>query len=226
MATKPKRSQAPTATTAATTQELARTPMEIAGEDIETARVMTNGQCNALVVQQYLHYVNGGCDVQALSEVSTKDAQAISGGDFRSLEHMLLTQATALQAMFVDLATRAKRQDRFDGIQILTNLALKCAAQSRQAVTALAELKAPRSVMFATQANVTSGPQQINNVAPELAPPPASRAGEKQIPRNELLEASDGKRLDFRAAGKTGSADPRLETLEPGHGAAHRGGQG
>ena len=59
---------------------------------------------------------------------------------------MLLTQATALQAIFIDLALRAKRQDRFEGIHTMTTLALKCAAQSRQAVTALAELRMPKII--------------------------------------------------------------------------------
>ena len=146
-------------------------PARKARADTDTARVMTNGQCNAAVVQQYLHFVNGGSNIQALAEVSTEQALKIGSGDLYSLEHMLLSQATALQAMFVDLALRAKRQDRYDGIQIMTTLALKCAAQSRQAVTALAELHQPRSVMFAKQANVSSGPQQVNNgVTPSVSP--------------------------------------------------------
>ena len=146
-------------------------PARKARADTDTARVMTNGQCNAAVVQQYLHFVNGGSNIQALAEVSTEQALKIGSGDLYSLEHMLLSQATALQAMFVDLALRAKRQDRYDGIQIMTTLALKCAAQSRQAVTALAELRMPKTVMFAKQANVSSGPQQVNNgVTPSVSP--------------------------------------------------------
>jgi hypothetical protein len=203
MATKPKTPKTPAAAKATTADK--------ASEDQLTARVMTNGQCNAVVVQQYLHYVNGGSNVQALSEVSMKQAQAIAGGDFSSLEHMLLTQATALQAMFVDLATRAKRQDRFDGIQTMTTLALKCAAQSRQAVTALAELRMPKTVMFAKQANVTSGPQQVNNGV--VAPASPARAEEIQNRPNELLEVQHGNHLDTRAAGKAGGADPHLATL-------------
>ena len=140
--------------------------------DLFNARVMTDGSCNAVVVQQYLPNINGGADVSILAHMGTEQAKAIGSGDLSQLEAMLLTQATALQAMFVDLATRAKRQDRFDGIQTMTTLALKCAAQSRQAVTALAELRMPKTVMFAKQANVTSGPQQVNNVV--AAPMPTN----------------------------------------------------
>ena len=211
MTTKPRTPKTTAAAKAATADDLKRNSTDKASEDELTARVMTNGQCNAVVVQQYLHYVNGGSNVQALSAVSMKQAQAIGGGDFSSLEHMLLTQATALQAMFVDLATRAKRQDRFDGIQTMTTLALKCAAQSRQAVTALAELRMPKTVMFAKQANVSSGPQQVNNGV--VAPASPARAEEIQSRPNELLEMQHGNHLDTRAAGTAGGADPHLATL-------------
>lgn len=212
MATKTK---APMSSKTAMPEDAARKAHDKASDDELTARVMTNGQCNAVVVQQYLHFVNGGSNVQALSEVSMKQAQAIGGGDFSSLEHMLLTQATALQAMFVDLATRAKRQDRFDGIQTMTTLALKCAAQSRQAVTALAELRMPKTVMFAKQANVTTGPQQVNNGV--VAPASPARAEEIQNRPNELLEAQHGNHLDTRAAGTAGGADPHLAPVGEVH---------
>lgn len=219
MATKPKTRKTTPATQPATADDLARKAKAKAAEEVQTARVMTNGQCNTVVVQQYLHYVNGGSNVQALSEVSMEQARAIGGGDFRSLEHMLLTQATALQAMFVDLATRAKRQDRFDGIQTMTTLALKCAAQSRQAVTALAELRMPKTVMFAKQANVTSGLQQVNNGV--VAPAGIARAEEIQNRPNELLGVQHGNQLDTRAASAAGRADPHLAAVAAVHRAAH-----
>ena len=196
--------------TRATVEDPAR-KAQAADDDMNTARVMQNGQCNAAVVKTYLHFVNDGSNVQALSKVSMKDAIAIGGGDVSSLEHMLLTQATALQAMFVDLALRAKQQDRFDGIQIMTTLALKCAAQSRQAVTALAELHQPRSVMFAKQANVSSGPQQINNGVVAQASP--ARAEEIQSRPNELSGANHGLLENTRTSCSAGGADPHLATV-------------
>ena len=196
--------------TRATAEDPAR-KAEAADDEMNTARVMQNGQCNAAVVKTYLHFVNDGSNVKALSQVSMKDAAAIGSGDLSSLEHMLLTQATALQAMFVDLALRAKRQDRFDGIQIMTTLALKCAAQSRQAVTALAELRMPKSVMFAKQANVSSGPQQINNGVVAQASP--ARAEEIQSRPNELSGANHGLLENTRTSCSAGGADPHLATV-------------
>ncbi len=181
MATKPKSPRATPAARAATAEDLARKAKDKAINDTHTARVMTSGQCNALVVQKYLHFVNDGSNIQALAEVCTEQTRAIGSGDFGSLEYMLLSQAQAMQAMFINLATLAKQQDRFDGIQTMTTLALKCAAQSRQAITALAELRMPKTVMFAKQANVTSGPQQVNNGVAAPAPAPTNGQDGKTI---------------------------------------------
>ena len=88
--------------------------------------------------------------------------------------------------MFTDLAIRAKQQNRLDAIQTMTTLALKCASGSRQAIVALAELRAPKTVMFARQANVTTGPQQVNNSV--MAEASRVRAEEFQQRPNELLQ--------------------------------------
>jgi hypothetical protein len=74
----------------------------------------------------------------------------------------------------------------------------------------------PKSVMFAKQANVTSGPQQINNGVI----PPAEAAHAESFPdrQNELLEAQDGQRLDSRTASTPRRTDSILEAV----GAIHR----
>ena len=179
------------------------------------ARFLTDGSCNAAVVQQYLSNASEGGDAVALVDTGAEQAKAIGSGDLSQLESMLLTQATALQAMFVDLAVRAKMQGRFDGIQTMTTLALKCATGSRQAITALAELRMPKTVMFAKQANVTSGPQQVNNGVVAAALP--ARAEEIQSRPNELLEAQHGNHLDTRAQSAAGGADPHLVPVEEIH---------
>ena len=206
-----KKTTTPKATSVATAEDLARK----ACADMDTAHVLTNGQCNAFVVQQYLHFVNSGSDIVALAKVSTEQALKIGSGDLSSLEHMLLTQATALQAMFVDLALRAKQQDRYNGIQIMTTLALKCAAQSRQAVMALTELRMPKTVMFAKQANVSSGPQQVNNGVVAQASP--ARAEEIQSQPNELSGANHGLLKNTRTSRTAGGADPHLATMGKVH---------
>jgi hypothetical protein len=174
------------------------------------ARILTDGTCNAIVVTHYSTGINGGGDVAAVCESNIANAKAINAGDLSHLEGLLLAQATALQAMFVDLATRAKNQTSFEGIQTMTTLAIKCASQSRQAITALADIKLPKSVTFAKQVNQTQGPQQINNGV-------VSHAGKIQSEPNKLLEADHGQRMDTRAQGQAGRVNQTVDAVGQVH---------
>jgi len=176
------------------------------------ARVMTDGSCNAVVVQQYLPSANGGDGVQALVELGREQAEAVARGDLTQLEAMLLSQASALQAMFVDLACRAKDASRLPDQHLYTTLALKCAGQSRQAITALAELKAPRMAVFANQANISTAPQQINNADGAVSPFARARKNKVQ-PENELLEQVDEQRLDPGEESTPSATDPQLASV-------------
>jgi hypothetical protein len=69
-------------------------------------------------------------------------------------------------------------------------------------------------VLFAKQANIAAGPQQVNNGIP--AP---SHAREIEKEQSRLLEAHHEERLDTAAAGATVGADPQLATLGEIHGA-------
>ena len=155
--------------------------------------------CQRAVVQGYLTYVNNGSNLTALDEVARAMGKRVAADDFSDLERMLLSQATALQAMFTDLALRSRQMDMAAHMQMMTALALKCATGSRQAITALAELRMPKTVMFAKQANLTSGPQQVNNGV--MTAPPASRTATIQDQPNELLVAAN------RASDETARTD-------------------
>ena len=217
-----------TAKTAPTAEDLAQQAKKKADEEQFAARVSTDGTANVVVVARYLPNLNGGASSQALSAVLQEQVKAIAGGDLTQLETMLLAQATALQAMFVDLAYRAKAQDSREWLQLHSTLALKCAAGSRQAIVALAELRAPKSVLFAKQANFAQQ-QQVNNgmAAPVSAAVRAVRAGaqahaeENAGQQNGLLEASHGIELDTRAQAQTGRENPQLEAVAAGHRATH-----
>ena len=179
--------------------------------DRHTARIMTDGSSVAAVVRRYLPSVNDGSTIQTLAEITQEQAVAIAGGDLSQLETMLLSQATALQAMFIDLAYRAKEQTTRDCLQTVTGLALKCASGSRQAIVALAELRMPKTVMFAKQANVTSGPQQINNGVVAQGSP--ARAEEIQNRPNELSGTTHELLQDTRTSCAAGVADPCVEAV-------------
>jgi hypothetical protein len=200
------------------TKPTAQDAADKAEADKQTAHAMMSGQCGAAVVQAYLTYVNSGSNLTALDEVARAMGKRVAADDFSDLERMLLSQATALQAMFTDLALRSRRMDLAAHVQMTTALALKCATGSRQAITALAELRMPKSVLFAKQANVTNGPQQVNNGV--MTAPPASRTATIQERPNELLEATHGNCLDTRAPSTASRADSVMATVGTIHGAS------
>ena len=84
-------------------------------------------------------------------------------------------------------------------------LALKAQAQSRSTVEALAEIKNPRPVQFVKQANMTTGPQQVNNGYAGTSSHDGiqSCAGNIQSKQNKLLEQDHGQRMDLGSAHET-----------------------
>ena len=86
-------------------------------------------------------------------------------------------------------------------------LALKAQAQCRATIEALAAMKNP-PVIIARQANISNGPQQVNNGQP--------RAEKNTIAPNELLETEHGKRLDGGAAFAAVPSNPELVAVEAG----------
>jgi hypothetical protein len=89
-------------------------------------------------------------------------------------------------------------------------LGLKAQAQCRATLQTLFEMKNPQPVAFVKQANIASGPQQVNN---GVASQPPSLARISANPSNELLELSHEQRLDTGTAGTASGARPCLETV-------------
>lgn len=146
---------------------------------------------------------------QTLAEEIGLQILQVTKGDMREPERMLMGQALALQAIFANLANRAaiNMSEHLEATDRYMRLALKAQAQCRATLETLATIKNP-PVVIARQANVTTGPQQINNgmVAP-------SRAREIETKPNELLEANHGERMDTGAAGTASGADPAMAAL-------------
>lgn len=64
-------------------------------------------------------------------------------------------------------------------------------------------------VIFAKQANIANGPQQVNNGTM----PEASRARENKKQQSKLLEADNGERMDTGAASAAGGIDKTMATV-------------
>lgn len=157
-------------------------------------------------VRDYGKAFLGDIDDRPFLDAIHAKINAVSGGDMAPVEAMLLGQAESLQSIFTHLSRRAfvNLSDHPEMADSFLRLALKAQSQCRANLEAIAEIKTPKAVAFVKQANISNGPQQVNN----------GIAREKSAtPPNELLEARDGNRLDFGAQGAAGGSDPTLEAV-------------
>ena len=181
------------------------------------AKLATNSVLSAVTLKRYS---NAGDDLEVPDLVAEmrKAGNEVVEGNMGRVERMLANQAMTLDAIFNNMAQRSHKQDSFKGIEVLMRLALKAQAQARSTAEALALMKNPAP--YIRQANMTTGPQQVNNT---YAGTPShsgiqSGAGNSQSEPNKLLEADHGQRLDIGAQAAAGRADQALETV----GAVHR----
>jgi hypothetical protein len=167
----------------------------------------------------------GEADLGELIAAEREQVKKVQDGDMGLVEAMLYGQAMTLQTIFTSLARRAATNEGLKQFQVNLTLGLKAQAQSRATLEALAEIKNPRPVSFVKQANITSGPQQINNgttteirtVRAGAHPPARETAGQQ----NKLLEHQHGNYLDAGAQSTAGGANSHLEAMAAGHRAAH-----
>ena len=138
-------------------------------------------------------------DVPSLMEHLREQAVAVNRGDLSQAEAMLMNQAAALQSLFVRLTERGLGQSQMPNFESLMRLALRAQSQCRATLETLAAIKNP-PLVYARQANVTSGPQQINN---GTAAPSQARE----------IKNEQSKLLDAREASASGSSHSTLETL-------------
>lgn len=161
-------------------------------------------------------------DVGELMLKLHKDTQDVWSGDLKRAEAMLFNQAHALQAIFMNLADKASRQEYLKHWEAYMRMALKAQNQCRMTLETLATIKNP-PVVFARQANINNGgQQQVNNGVPAPASGKTTHAAENRAVQTELLEQQHGQGLDPGAQGQAGGADPHLETVGAVHRPTHR----
>ena len=178
------------------------------------AKLATNSVLSAVTLKRYS---NAGDDLEVADLVTEmrKAGGEVVAGDMGRVERMLVNQAMTLDAIFNNMAQRSGKQDSFKGIEVLMRLALKAQAQARSTAEALALLKNPAP--YIRQANMTTGPQQVNNTyvggTLERSARAQAGAGNSQSEPNKLLEADHGQRLDIGAQAAAGRANQKLETV-------------
>ena len=211
----------PTGKQAAPPRDPQTLPIEGKQDDtmpVAKARAATKASTNAVMVVNAFQGNIMGKDVdlgELVTNMQTKFKE-VNDGDLSGLEAMLVGQATALQTMFTSLATRAASQEYLKQYGVYMTLALKAQAQSRATISALVDLKYPKqAATFVKQANMTTGPQQVNNA---YAGTPShsgiqSRTENIESEQNKLLEADHGNYLDARAQGAASRVNQTVEAV-------------
>ena len=178
--------------------------------------VLSPVSSSAALSATFLKGTFGELDFHELCTAHLDRAAKIKAGDMTGVETTLASQATALNAIFTELARRAALNmgDHLNATELYMKLALKAQNQCRATLETLAAIKNP-PVVYARQANFAAGPQQVNNGVP-------THAGKIGNQPNELLEAKhEGERLDLGTAGSAEGGSHALEAVGALHGAAH-----
>jgi len=157
-------------------------------------------------------------DLTYLAETLSEQIKATNNNDLANLEGMLTGQAYALNAIFNKLTQLVSRNlsEHLKGAETCLKLGLRAQSQCRSTIEAISTVKNPPIMGYVKQANITHGPQQINNCTEQGN---ASRAGEKQNAKNELLEKRDGNQVDTGTQSEAISDDSAMETVGEVHGA-------
>ena len=171
------------------------------------AKLITSPELAAYRVIGLMQPKELGANIDTPTMLATlrDQATAVQGGDLTHAEAMLINQASSLQALFVSLSEKAMEQTHMPNLEGFMRMALRAQSQCRATLETLATIKNP-PIVYAKQANVTTGPQQINN---GMAAP--SHAQEIKTEHSQLLRADHGERLDSRTARE---AIPSYSTLE------------
>lgn len=178
------------------------------------ALALRPGANAAAIVQEYAKPF-GEQDMGALFNELAASIAEVQEGDMTQCEAMLMGQAYALQSIFMNFSRRALKQKCQNNLESFFRMAMKAQNQCRMTLETLATLKNP-PVVFANQANIAHGPQQVNNGIPVPA------YAEKVLNQsNKLLEAQHAERLDNGTAGKATRLDSAMATMGKIDGAAY-----
>jgi hypothetical protein len=152
--------------------------------------------------------------MQSLVDCLTDSARRINANDMREVEATLANQATTLNMMFAEMARRSANclNEHAEAAQLFFKMAMKAQNQCRMTLETLANVKNP-PVVYARQANISSGPQQVNNGTM----PDRAHAVENKNEPNKILEQSSEPRMDAGTQSQGLYGNPPLAAVEAGH---------
>jgi hypothetical protein len=146
-------------------------------------------------------------DLQGFIDELSAQIDAVNAGDMKRAEGILITQAHTLNELFHALAHRAAMNmgEYFNAAERYMRLALKAQSQCRATLETLSAIKHP-PVVYARQANIAHGHQQVNNGIP-------SRTRETEIGQSKQSGADSELLPDTRASETESGVDTPLETV-------------
>lgn len=171
----------------------------------------------------------GACrDEHGLAEAAAvigESLERLKQGDMNGSCDLLAAQAAALNSIFCGLANLAHGNLGRDmnAADRLLRLALKAQSQCARTLEVLGGIKNPGQIAFVRQANIGDNIQVNNGPTPNNKFP---AQGEIPLRSNELLEVTDGERLDPGAARQTVRIDPHVEAVGTVHRPRQRKRQG
>ncbi len=178
----------------------------------QLARVSLGAATNSAAVVLEYGKSFGEPDIQSLVDEISDTIKKVTDGNMRPCEAMLMGQAEALQAIFVNLSRRAVKMEYVDNLEKFMRLAFKAQSQCRATIETLANIKNP-PIVYAKQANIAHGNQQVNNG--NTMNSPATHAGKNKNVKNELLEApKDEQWLDRRTQTATSSINQAMAAVD------------
>ncbi len=209
MASKPKKQAAPEAEKYPRKAITCQSGPSIDEQGRNYAKLITSAELAAYRVIGMMQPKNLADEIDTPTLLATlrDQAAAVQNGDLAHAEAMLINQASSLQALFVRLTERAMEQTQMPNLEGFMRLALRAQSQCRATMETLAAIKNP-PIVYARQANVTTGPQQINNGT--AAP---TRAREIESEQTQLSGGTHELLPDTRASGYASRVNPALETL-------------
>ena len=133
-----------------------------------------------------------------------------SQNNLSGVEGMLVTQAYSLNLIFSECLRKSAVNgvEYFEASQRYFAMALKAQNQCRMTLETLSNIKNP-PVIYAKQANIANGPQQVNNGTM----PSRAHADEIQNPPSKVLEQRDEQRMDTGTQSQALGGNPPLETV-------------
>ena len=155
--------------------------------DLVTARTLTRPEIGAAaIMEKWSPHTYG---VNVLAHELAVQVKAVNQGDMQRTEGILLSQAQALDAIFVNLMRRAIGQTTMVHWEAYMRMGMKAQSQCRATLQVLADIKNPRPVAFVKQANINNGgQQQVNNGVVTDSMPSPSPARENETEQTKLLE--------------------------------------